>query len=142
MTSCADVAGMVQERCPRLSHVISGSQTFPDFGKKKGGSFSIPSDEEKLCAILFQASWVQQEKAKGLLNHRNLTENAVSVGRKKIPAGTVSMTLATDPPCVLLYDGHLKSTLHRIIICINDYIMHVARNMKLFSRRSCFSFRW
>ena len=66
-----------------------------------------------------------------MLNHRNLTENAVSVDMK-IPAGTVSMTLLPIHHAYCFTMDILKALYIGIIICINDSIMHVARNMKLF----------
>lgn len=126
----ADVAGMVQERCPGLSHVISMQSDLPGLLEKEGGSFSIPIDEEKLCAILFTSGTTGKSKGV-MLNHRNLTENAVSVDMR-IPSGTVSMTLLPIHHAYCFTMDILKALYIGIIICINDSIMHVARNMKLF----------
>ena len=105
---------------------------------KKRAKLSIPIDEEKLVRYFVYIGTT--EKQRYALNHRNLTENAVSVDMK-IPAGTVSMTLLPIHHAYRFTMDILKSTLHRIIICINDSIMR-GKKYEAVRRRSCFSFRW
>ena len=50
----------------------------------------------------------------------------------KIPAGTVSMTLLPIHHAYCFTMDILKGLYIGITICINDSIMHVSRNMKLF----------
>ena len=66
-----------------------------------------------------------------MLSHRNLTENAVCLDMK-IPRGTVSMTVLPIHHAYCFTMDILKAIYIGIIICINDSVMHVSKNFKLF----------
>ena len=125
-----DVAQMVQDRCPKLSHVISMQSDLPGLLQKEGGSFSIPIDADKLCTVLFTSGTTGKSKGV-MLSHRNLTDNAAALDMK-IPSGTVSMTLLPIHHAYCFTMDILKALYIGMVICINDSIMHVSRNMKLF----------
>lgn len=66
-----------------------------------------------------------------MLSQRNMADNATSLDMK-IPAGTVTMTLLPINHVYCLTMDIIKGVYIGVISCINDSIMRVARNMKLF----------
>ncbi|MGL5258795.1 MAG: AMP-binding protein [Lachnospiraceae bacterium] len=133
-----DVAQMVAERCPNVKIKISMQDiectedilSLPHLRKENEGDFSCELDPNKMCAILFTSGTTGKSKGV-MLTHRNLADNATSLDMK-IPAGTVSMTLLPIHHAYCFTMDILKGLYIGLDICINDSIMHVSRNMKLF----------
>lgn len=125
-----DVAVMVKEGCPGISHVISMQKDLPGLLETHQGSVSVELDRDKLCAILFTSGTTGKSKGV-MLSHKNLTDNAVCLDMKIAP-GTVSMTLLPIHHAYCFTMDILKGLYIGMIICINDSIMHVSKNMKLF----------
>lgn len=133
-----DVADMAEEACPGVEYLVSmqakedvqGRLSLERLLSRYAGSLSCEPDPDRMCAILFTSGTTGKSKGV-MLSHRNLTDNAVCLDMK-IPAGTVTMTLLPIHHAYCFTMDILKGIYIGVVICINDSIMHVSRNMKLF----------
>lgn len=140
----ADVAAMARERCPRVRYIVSfqaetarqgengteGVLSWEELRRENVGEYETQLDPDQLCTILFTSGTTGKSKGV-MLSHRNLTDNAVCLDMK-IPAGTVTMTLLPINHVYCLTMDIIKGIFIGVTSCINDSIMHVQKNLKLF----------
>ena len=133
-----DVAAIAKERCPQLKTMISMQQKENDdhafaFWKlleENRGSFAYEPDPDQLCTIMFTSGTTGKSKGV-MLTHRNVAENATCLDMK-IPERTVIMTVLPIHHAYCLSMDILKGVSLGSVICINDSLMRVAKNIKLF----------
>ncbi len=133
-----DVAKAIKEKCPSVRYIVSmqaeeagdGIQSLSMLMALHAGEYEKELSGDQLATILFTSGTTGKSKGV-MLSHRNLVDNAVCLDMK-IPAGTVSMTLLPINHVYCLTMDIIKGLHIGLVICINDSIMHVQRNMKLF----------
>ena len=133
-----DVVVQVKEKCPQIQKIVSmqaeeeadGILSWKKLVAENQGEYDTEVDPEQLCTILFTSGTTGVSKGV-MLCHRNLTENATCLDMK-IPAGTVSMTLLPINHVYCLTMDIIKGIYIGVVSCINDSIMHVQKNMKLY----------
>ena len=133
-----DVAAIVKDRCPKLKYLISMQQEESDdhalsFWKLLGehaGTFEREINPDQLCTIMFTSGTTGKSKGV-MLTHRNLAENATCLDMK-IPARTVILSVLPIHHAYCLSMDILKGLSLGSIICINDSLLRVAKNIKLF----------
>lgn len=134
----ADVIPEVKKNCPGIKHIISmqaeeeqdGILSWKQMVEKYQGEYETEIDPAKLCTILFTSGTTGKSKGV-MLSHRNLAHNATCLDMK-IPVGTVTMTLLPINHVYCLTMDIIKGLHVGATVCINDSIMRVQKNMKLF----------
>lgn len=134
----ADIISSVKEQCPQVVKIISmqaeeekdGILSWKKLVEQNQGEYETAIDPDQLATILFTSGTTGKSKGV-MLSHRNLVDNATCLDMK-IPVGTVSMTLLPINHVYCLTMDIIKGMYIGTIICINDSIMHVQKNMKLF----------
>lgn len=134
----ADIISSVKEQCPQVVKIISmqaeeekdGVLSWKKLVEQNQGEYETAIDPDQLATILFTSGTTGKSKGV-MLSHRNLVDNATCLDMK-IPVGTVSMTLLPINHVYCLTMDIIKGMYIGTIICINDSIMHVQKNMKLF----------
>lgn len=133
-----DVYEAAMKKCPRLRYFVSMQQeeneekllSWKTMVKAYEGDYESKAEEKQLCTILFTSGTTGKSKGV-MLTHENLTQNAMSIGLKLEP-GTVSMTVLPINHVYCLTMDIIKGLELGVCCCINDSIMRVAKNMKLF----------
>ena len=134
-----DVAAIVRKRCPKLKYLISmqkeeddeASLSLPKLLKEHEGSFDHTPSPEDLCTIMFTSGTTGKSKGV-MLTQRNLAENATCLDMK-IPSRTVILSVLPIHHAYCLSMDILKGVSLGSVICINDSLLRVAKNIKLFA---------
>ncbi|MGN0376143.1 MAG: AMP-binding protein [Suilimivivens sp.] len=136
--SKAEVAMGALKACAGLKHVISMSEgstvesalSFWELlGEQKPGYEYDPLPED-LATIMFTSGTTGKSKGV-MLTHRNLAENATCLDMK-IESGTVIMSVLPIHHAYCLSMDILKALSLGSVICINESLLRVAKNIKLF----------
>lgn len=135
-----DVADMVRERCPQLKYVISMQRESDDENKavlsfnsllqNAHPGFSYDPQSDDLCTIMYTSGTTGKSKGV-MLTHRNMAENATCLDMK-IPERTVILSVLPIHHAYCLSMDILKAMSLGAVICINDSLLRVVKNMKLF----------
>ena len=134
----ADVIAIVKARCPKLKYLISmqkeeDTEEILSFGKllseQKDGFDYVPTPEQ-LATIMFTSGTTGKSKGV-MLSHRNLAENATCLDMK-FPAGTVMMSVLPIHHAYCLSMDFLKGLSAGAVVCINDSLIRMVKNFKLF----------
>lgn len=134
----ADVAEMAKKRCSRLVKIISMQKEQHENNilsmhrllEESSGGFDVWVNPEEICTIMFTSGTTGKSKGV-MLSQRNLAENATCLDMR-IPSRTVILTVLPIHHAYCLSMDILKGISLGSIICINDSLMRVAKNIKLF----------
>ena len=133
-----DVAAIVKERCPKLKILVSMQKEEHDghwlsmerLLRDYEGGFSYEPSPDQLCTIMYTSGTTGKSKGV-MLTHRNMAENATCLDMK-IPSRTVILSVLPIHHAYCLSMDILKGISLGSVICINDSLMRVAKNIKLF----------
>lgn len=134
----SDAAEMAKKNCPKLQKIISMQKeehegdvlSMRRMLAESDGSFDAWANPEDLCTIMFTSGTTGKSKGV-MLTQRNLAENATCLDMR-IPSRTVILSVLPIHHAYCLSMDILKGISLGSIICINDSLMRVAKNIKLF----------
>ncbi|MDE7318106.1 MAG: AMP-binding protein [Lachnospiraceae bacterium] len=133
-----DVMLAAKAKCPKLKYVISMQKeaedeealSFRQLLKAQKGTGSFEPRPEDLATIMFTSGTTGKSKGV-MLTHRNLAENATCLDMK-FPERTVILSVLPVHHAYCLSMDILKGLSLGSIICINDSLIRMAKNIKLF----------
>ncbi len=134
----SDAAAMAKEKCPKLKYMISMQKeaddgevlSFDRLLEKNAGEWDDTPAPDDLCTIMFTSGTTGRSKGV-MLTHRNLANNATCLDMK-IKERTVILSVLPIHHAYCLSMDILKAISLGSIICINDSLLRVAKNIKLF----------
>ena len=134
----ADVAAIVKARCPKVKYLISMQKeedtpeclSFWKLVQAHPESFSCEVKPEQLATIMYTSGTTGKSKGV-MLSHRNLAENATCLDMK-FPERTVLLSVLPIHHAYCLSMDILKGLSLGSIVCINDSLIRMAKNIKLF----------
>ena len=134
----ADLPAMIREKCPKVKALISMQKPESEgdiqsywqlMGAQEAG-FDVAIDPDKLCTIMFTSGTTGKSKGV-MLTNRNIAENATCLDMR-IPERTVILSVLPIHHAYCLSMDIIKALSLGSIICINDTLMRMAKNIKLF----------
>ena len=134
----ADVILGAKERCPKLNYVISMQKKQSDgevlsfwqlTDAQTPGCCTDPAPED-LATIMFTSGTTGKSKGV-MLTHRNLAENATCFDMK-FPERSVLMSVLPIHHAYCLSMDILKGLSVGSVVCINDSLLRMAKNIQLF----------
>ena len=134
----ADVLAVVREHCPQLKYVISMQKTehtdgilsFWQLMNAESAGFECDIQPDQLATIMFTSGTTGKSKGV-MLTQRNLAENASCLDMK-FPEDTVMLSVLPIHHAYCLTNDFLKGFYSGSTICLNDSLMRMAKNIKLF----------
>lgn len=134
----ADVAAQAKESCPELQYIISmqkesSDDTFLSLNQllaEEEPGFDAEVTPDMLCTIMYTSGTTGKSKGV-MLTQRNLAENATCLDMK-IKEGTVILSVLPIHHAYCLSMDILKGMSLGAVICVNDSLLHIAKNIKLF----------
>ena len=136
--SKSNVAEMAASKCAGLKHIIcmdkpegiEGAHAMWELIGAQEAGFSYEPQPEQLATIMFTSGTTGKSKGV-MLTHRNLAENATCLDMGLAP-GIVIMSVLPIHHAYCLSMDILKGIYTGAVICINDSLLRVAKNIKLF----------
>lgn len=134
----SNVADMAGSKCPQIKHFIALSKNsavsntlyFEELIEQQESGFECEIVPEQLATIMFTSGTTGKSKGV-MLTHQNMAENATCLDMKFEPK-TVLLTVLPIHHAYCLSMDILKGLYTGAVICINDSLMRVAQNIKLF----------
>ena len=134
----ADVLSIVKEKCPRLKYIISmqkkeeenGILSFWQLTNAQSPGFETMIEPDMLATIMYTSGTTGKSKGV-MLSHRNLAENATCLDMKFEERSVLLSVLPIHHAYCLTMDI-LKGFDSGSTICINDSLMRMGKNIKLF----------
>lgn len=134
----AGVAELAAKQCSALKHIIcmgvpegiAGAHAMWELLGAQSAGFDYAPKPEQLATIMFTSGTTGKSKGV-MLTHRNLAENATCLDMGLEP-GMVIMSVLPIHHAYCLSMDILKGISVGSIICINDSLLRVAKNIKLF----------
>lgn len=127
-----DAADLAREKCPGLKHILPmqpGVSSLPE-AMESAQRYSVQTDPDALCTIMFTSGTTGKSKGV-MLTQRNLAENATCLDMK-IPSRSVTLSVLPIHHAYCLGMDILKGLSLGTVICINDSLLRVAKNIRLF----------
>lgn len=133
-----DVAEGAREHCPQLKHVVlmqqqedsEGILSFDRLLAEHPGPCDAAPRPDQLCTIMFTSGTTGKSKGV-MLTHRNLAENAESI-QMNLPERLVLLTVLPIHHAYCLCLDLIKGISLGAVICINDSLLRVMKNIQLF----------
>ena len=134
----ANVAELASKQCGKLKHIIcmstpqgiEGAHAMWELIGAQSAGFDYEPQPEQLATIMFTSGTTGKSKGV-MLTHRNLAENATCLDMGLEP-GMVVMSVLPIHHAYCLSMDILKGLSIGSVICINDSLLRVAKNIKLF----------
>ncbi len=134
----ADVLAIVRERCPKIEYIISmsleseadGMLSFWQLVHENEGICDYEPQPEELATIMFTSGTTGKSKGV-MLTHRNLAENATCLDMK-FPERSVLLSVLPIHHAYCLTMDVLKGLSCGSIICVNDSLIRMVKNFKVF----------